>query len=51
MTYKICKKLIEVKEFDKESKEDLLDKLDVFLLNDRINQVEYDDLVEMLNAK
>ena len=51
MTYNICKKLIEIKDFDIEAKDDLLGKLDVFLLNDRINQVEYDDLVEKLNAK
>lgn len=51
MTYRICKRLIEIKEFDEAGKLDLQGKLDVFLLNDRISQAEYDELVELLNAK
>lgn len=51
MTYVICKKLIGIKEFSKEEKSDLQGKLDVFLLNDRITQAEYDELTDLLNAK
>lgn len=51
MTYKICKKLIEIKEFDESGKVELLEKLDIFLLNDRITQAEYEELIELLNAK
>lgn len=51
MTYKICKKLIEIKEFGKESKEDLLEKLDVFLLNNRITQEQYEELTQLLKSK
>ncbi len=50
-TYKICKRLIEIKTFDEAGKNDLQNKLDVFLLNNRIEQFEYDELVEMLDAK
>lgn len=50
-TYKVCKRLIEIKSFDKEGKDDLQGKMDVFLLNDRLSQTEYDELVELLNAK
>lgn len=51
MTYKICKRLIEIKDFDDESKEDLRNKLDVFLLNDRLIQKEYEELIGLLDAK
>lgn len=51
MTYDICKRLIDIKSFDKAGKDDLQSKLDVFLLHDRITQNEYDELVELLNAK
>lgn len=51
MTYEICKKLIEIKDFDIESKEDLQSKLDVFLLNDRVSEEEYKELAGLLNAK
>lgn len=51
MTYKICKKLIEIKDFDIEAKDDLLGKLDVFLLNDRINQEQYEELITLLGAE
>ena len=47
MTYIFCKKLIELGRYNEE---DLLNKLDVFLLNDRITQSEYEELVDMINA-
>ena len=48
MTYQLCKRIIENGNYDKE---DLLMKLDVFLLNDRITQAEYEELVGMLNLQ
>lgn len=48
MTYRNCKKLIEIGRYEKE---DMLNKLDVFLLNDRITQAEYEELVEMINVR
>lgn len=43
MTYQLCKKLIESgKTFG------LKDKLDVFLLNNRITEEQYNELTEML---
>lgn len=48
MTHKLCKRIIENGNYDKE---DLLMKLDVFLLNDRLTQVEYEELVGMLNTQ
>ena len=47
-TYMLCKKVIENGAYN--SKEDMLFKLDVFLLNDRINQQEYNELAGMLNS-
>jgi len=47
ITYTLCKKVIENGAYD--SEEDMLLKLDVFLLNDRITQAEYSELVAMLN--
>jgi len=49
MTYLFCKKIIENRTY--ESKEDMLIKLDVFLLNDRITQDQYNELVSMLNEQ
>ena len=46
MTYKVCKRLIQNGNYEKE---DMLIKLDVFLLNDRITQEEYNELVNLLN--
>ena len=44
MTYQLCKKLI------KSGKTTgLIDKLDVFLLNDRISEAEYNELVALIN--
>ena len=47
MTYKLCKKIIENKTY--KNKEDMLDKLDVFLLNNRITDAQYNELVKMIN--
>lgn len=48
MTYALCKKLISSGNYEKE---DMLNKLDVFLLNNRINDVQYNELVAMINAE
>lgn len=44
----LCKKVIENGAYY--SKEEMLFKLDVFLLNNRINQQEYNELAGMLNS-
>lgn len=49
MTYIYCKKVIENKSYG--TKEDMQIKLDIFLLNNRINQVQYDELTILLNAQ
>ena len=46
MTYKYCKKIIEKGTYG--TKDEMLDKLDVFLLNNRITDAEYNELVAML---
>lgn len=48
MTYKNCKKLIEAGRYEYN---DMFNKLDVFLLGDRITQGEYEELVKMMNDK
>jgi len=48
-TYVLCKKVIENEAY--ETKEEMLLKLDVFLLNNRITQDEYNELVTLLNAQ
>ena len=35
----------------KKTKEDLLKKCDVFLMNDRVDEVQYTDLVNRINEK
>ena len=55
MTYYYCKKIIEnMKTLTGEElatkKEDMAIKLDIFLLNNRITQDQYTELVGMLNA-
>lgn len=54
MTYRNCRKLIDnkVKEgsLDPTWAADMLDKLDVFLLADRITDVEYQELVGMIET-
>lgn len=52
MTYKICKIIIENTEYKTQNEKDEMQvKLDVFLLNNRINQVEYDELTQLLSEK
>lgn len=55
MTYKTCKKLVEVAERrgikTAEYAAALKEKLDVFLLNDRVTEEEYTELIERLDAK
>ncbi len=46
MTYNVCKRLIQNGNYEKN---DMLMKLDVFLLNDRITQEQYGELVGMIN--
>ena len=45
-TYEMCKILIEKKRY---IKEDMLSKLDVFLLGNRITEEQYSQLVDMMN--
>lgn len=47
-TYTLCKKVIENKTYG--TKEEMATKLDVFLLNNRITQENYNELVDLLNA-
>lgn len=49
MTYDLCKKVIETGTYG--PKEEMLIKLDVFLLNNRITQEEYEELVNLLENK
>lgn len=46
LTYRACKSLIDRKTY--ESKEDMQTKLDIFLLNNRLTQAEYDELTQQL---
>ena len=48
MTYRNCKKLIELGRYEYS---DMMNKLDVFLLGDRITQEQYDELVKMMNDR
>lgn len=54
MTYRNCKKLIDNKikagNLDQAWASDMLDKLDVFLLADRITDAEYQELAGMINT-
>ena len=47
MTYKLMKRIIEKGHYDKDN---TLQKLDVFLMADRITVEEYQELVEMING-
>ncbi len=51
MTYTVCKRLISLKDFTEEEAADLQNKLDVFLLNNRLTQGEYEELTDMLADK
>ena len=48
MTYKNCKKLIEAGRYEYD---DMKEKLDVFLLGDRITKAQYEELVQMMDDK
>lgn len=48
MTYKVCKRLIQNGNYEKE---DMLIKLDVFLLNDRITPEQYEELIALMDAE
>ena len=45
MTYLVCKKLIEIGKYNEE---ELLNKLDIFLLNRRLTEKEYSELIGMM---
>lgn len=49
MTYTYCKIVIEKKTYS--TKEDMQTKLDVFLLNNRITQDQYNELTALLAAQ
>jgi hypothetical protein len=49
MTYLLCKKIIKKGTYG--PKEEMLIKLDVFLLNNRITREEYEELVNLLENK
>ena len=49
MTYTYCKKVITNGNYG--TKEDMMIKLDVFLLNNRITQEQYTELVALLESK
>lgn len=48
MTYRNCKKLIEAGRYEYN---DMMNKLDIFLIGDRITQAEYEELVKMMNDR
>lgn len=48
LTYRACKSQIERQSYI--SKEDMQQKLDIFLIGNRITQDQYTELVEQLNA-
>ena len=52
MTYKICKLIIENTNYKTQAeKNEMQVKLDVFLLNNRLPQGEYEELTNLLNSK
>lgn len=48
-TYSLCKKVIENGTYG--TKDEMMTKLDVFLLNNRISQKQYNELADSLNNK
>lgn len=46
MTYRNCKKLIEAGRYEYD---DMMNKLDVFLLADRITQEQYEELIGLMS--
>jgi hypothetical protein len=52
MTYKICKLAIGSTNYKTQAEKDEMQvKLDVFLLNNRLTQGEYEELTNLLNSK
>ena len=52
MIYKICKLIIENTNYKTQAEKDEMQvKLDVFLLNNRLTQGEYEELTNLLNSK
>lgn len=49
LTYRACKSMIDRQSYT--SKEDMQTKLDIFLLNDRLSQSEYDELTQQLASQ
>lgn len=49
MTYKLCLTVINKNTYG--TKEEMLEKLNVFLLNNRISQEEYNELAALLDNK
>lgn len=49
MTYKLCATVINKGTYG--TREEMLEKLDVFLLNNRITEEEYNELLALLNGK
>lgn len=49
LTYRACKSLIDRKAYV--SKEDIQTKLDIFLLNNRLTQDEYDELTNQVEKQ
>lgn len=47
MTYAVCKRLIENGNYDRD---DMLTKLDIFLLNNRVTQEQYSELVGLIEG-
>lgn len=48
-TYQLCRRVIENNVYG--TKEEMLNKLDVFLLNNRLTEAEYNELVGLLNSQ
>lgn len=48
MTYIYCKKVIKNGTYG--TKEEMMEKLDVFLLNNRITQEQYNELITLMNV-
>jgi len=52
MTYTYCKRIIENTTYtSQEQKDEMQNKLDVFLLNNRISDTQYNELTSMLAEK
>lgn len=48
MTYRLCKRIIDRGNYDKD---DMMKKLNVFLLNNQLTDEEYQELVNIINAQ